>query len=605
MGMFDFTPGDPTWEAVERRRKLAEALGMQAMGAAPTTFGGGLSAIGAALGGALAGRGADRMDARRAEMGDAAFEAALNGMPQDNTPLAAALGGAYSAPVSASVPPVQASALAPSGNPLRDGIVETAQAIGADPLDLATAISYETAGTFDPTKAGPTTQWGQHRGLIQFGEPQAKQYGVDWNDPIGSQLGANGAVANYFRDRGFKPGMSGMDLYSTINAGSPGRYSASDANNGGAPGDVRDKWQNQMAPHREKAMSLLGGDYQPAASSPAQTGFAPMSMPAPPPVNVALIRAMNNPYMTPEQKQILGGIYAQQQAMQITPYQQAQLQMEQQKMAFGTRPEAVKGLEIGGRLVNPQTGEVMADFSGGAPEFRQASPEEAAAYGAAGGQFGPDGRFYPVNPPSGFAVETGPDGQVRVVQGAGAQGAAGKPFTEGQSKDIVFATRAKGALEAFEPYAEALTSRGERIAEGVPLGLGRGMQTPEFQMAKNAGDEFMQAILRKDTGAAITADEQALYGTTYLPQPGDGPEVLEYKRAARQRAVAAIEAGMSPAQIVAQEMALAPTAAPAAPTSAPSAPSRDFKAIPRVELLAIDPETLSDADLDAYLEALE
>lgn len=346
MGMFDFTPGDPTWEAVERRRKLAEALGMQAMGAAPTTFGGGLSAIGAALGGALANRGAERMDARRAELGDAAFEAALGGIPQDNSPLAAALGGAYGAPVSTSVPPVQATALAPSGNPLRDGIVETAQAIGADPLDLATAISYETAGTFDPTKAGPTTQWGQHRGLIQFGEPQAKQYGVDWSDPIGSQLGANGAIANYFRDRGFKPGMSGLDLYSTINAGSPGRYSASDANNGGAPGTVADKWSQQMAPHREKAMSLLGGDYQPAAPSAAAPAMAPMALPAPPPVNVALIRAMNNPHMTPEQKQILGGIYQQQMAMQITPYQQAQLAMAQQQMAWEQQkammPEPVK-----------------------------------------------------------------------------------------------------------------------------------------------------------------------------------------------------------------------------------------------------------------------
>lgn len=142
---------------------------------------------------------------------------------------------------------------------LRDGIIATARAIGADPLDLATAISYETAGTFDPTKRGPTTQWGQHRGLIQFGEPQARRFGVDWSDPVGSQLGPNGAVANYFRASGFKPGMSGLDLYSTINAGAPGRYKASDANNGGAPGNVRDKWERQMGGHRAKARALLGG----------------------------------------------------------------------------------------------------------------------------------------------------------------------------------------------------------------------------------------------------------------------------------------------------------------------------------------------------------
>jgi hypothetical protein len=140
---------------------------------------------------------------------------------------------------------------------LRRLIVETAGAIGANPLDLATAISYETGGTFDPLQKGPRTQHGQHRGLIQFGEPQARQHGVDWNDPLNSQLGADGAVAKYFKASGFKPGMSGLDLYSTINAGSPGRYGASDANNGGAPGDVRDKWQNQMSAHRAKAERLL------------------------------------------------------------------------------------------------------------------------------------------------------------------------------------------------------------------------------------------------------------------------------------------------------------------------------------------------------------
>lgn len=141
---------------------------------------------------------------------------------------------------------------------LAAGIIETANALGMDPLDLATIISYETAGTFDPTKAGPTTQWGQHRGLIQWGEPQAREYGVDWSDPVGSQLGADGAIVRYYQSRGWQPGMGILDAYSIVNAGSPGRYNASDANNGGAPGTVRDKVQDQFGPHREAAMRLLG-----------------------------------------------------------------------------------------------------------------------------------------------------------------------------------------------------------------------------------------------------------------------------------------------------------------------------------------------------------
>lgn len=160
---------------------------------------------------------------------------------------------------------------------LRQQIIETAKALGISPVDLGTAISYETGGTFDPLKYGPTTQWGHHRGLIQFGEPQAKKYGVDWNDPLGSQLGANGAVAKYLRDTGVKPGMGMMDIYSAINAGGvgPDYYGRSDANNGGAPGTVADKVNNQMAAHREKAAQLLGGSFGAADGPKGQESYAP------------------------------------------------------------------------------------------------------------------------------------------------------------------------------------------------------------------------------------------------------------------------------------------------------------------------------------------
>lgn len=166
---------------------------------------------------------------------------------------------------------------------LRAGIIETANALGIDPVDLATAISYETAGTFDPTKRGPTTQWGQHRGLIQFGEPQARQYGVDWNDPIGSQLGPDGAVADYLRATGVQPGMGLLDIYSAINAGGVGRYGASDANNGGAPGTVADKVRDQMAGHRQNALALLGvAGGGPNVATGYRQGAGPVSPPTAP-----------------------------------------------------------------------------------------------------------------------------------------------------------------------------------------------------------------------------------------------------------------------------------------------------------------------------------
>jgi len=143
-----------------------------------------------------------------------------------------------------------------AGNDLVEAIRASASRLGVDPVDLGTVISYETAGTFDPWKAGPRTQWGQHRGLIQWGEPQRQKYGVHQGMPVGQQLQA---AERYLADAGFKPGMGLLDMYSAINAGRVGRYNASDANNGGAPGTVRDKVTQQMGPHRAKAAALLGG----------------------------------------------------------------------------------------------------------------------------------------------------------------------------------------------------------------------------------------------------------------------------------------------------------------------------------------------------------
>ena len=144
---------------------------------------------------------------------------------------------------------------------LRDGILATAQELQINPLDLATVISFETGGTFDPMQLGPTTQFGQHQGLIQFGEPQAAQFGADFSSELAalqSQLGPNGAIVNYLRGSGFENGMGIMDLYSTINAGGPGRYGASDAGNGGTWGTVADKVNQQMAGHLQNAERLLG-----------------------------------------------------------------------------------------------------------------------------------------------------------------------------------------------------------------------------------------------------------------------------------------------------------------------------------------------------------
>ena len=133
--------------------------------------------------------------------------------------------------------------------------VKLAEQMGVSAKDLLTAMSYETGGTFDPWKAGPTTQYGQHRGLIQWGEPQAAKYGVTGTSSISSQIEA---VGKYLADAGVKAGDGLLQIYAAINAGNAKNINASDANNGGAPGTVLDKVSGQMGDHQARADGLLG-----------------------------------------------------------------------------------------------------------------------------------------------------------------------------------------------------------------------------------------------------------------------------------------------------------------------------------------------------------
>jgi len=645
-------------EELVRARMLAEALlGPQRPA---QNVGEGLAVVGQAIRG-------------RREM-NAVNRASNAGAESAQSAIAKALGGAGAFPPGAPAPPsagVGPSAPStPYAGDLKSGIQSTAEALGIDPVDLGTAISYETAGTFDPAKRGPTTQWGQHKGLIQFGEPQAQKYGVDWKNPVGSQLGPDGAVAKYLRDTGVKPGMGLLDIYSAINAGGVGKYGASDANNGGAPGTVRDKVEQQMAAHRAKALALLGGGQvasndpsigvaqalappqqpapaqqaistalagpqtgQPAAQTPAgqrvvqqmtnpqsMTGGAPMPMigqppqqqaapPLPPPTNVQdrpvaaqppapdnlpvmaggnadaipkgqlpsiqdLMQAAQNPWLNDQQRGVVNMLLKQQMDRSDpnnqldAEYKRAQI--DALKAKPDQTPESVRALTIraqqaGLKEGSPEYQQFM--LSGGAPKAEN-KPSGIQEYEYAKSQGFP-GTFqdWEASKKGGMSLTVDPaTGQVSFQQGSNI-----KPMTEAQSKDTTFATRAAGALPLVDKYGDALTDLGGNLAGNAGV-LGNFLKSPEYQQAEQAGKEFLQAILRKDTGAAITAGETAEYGSVYLPRPGDSPELLAQKKASRTRALEALKAGMTPQAILAQEKANA-----ASGGAAPDAPKKRLK----------------------------
>lgn len=94
-------------------------------------------------------------------------------------------------------------------------IASEARRIGANPIDLARIISYETLGTFDPGIRGGSGN--RHEGLIQFGPAERRTYGVTRDQDFTSQLRS---ATRYLQDRGFQPGMGLAEMYSIVNAGS-------------------------------------------------------------------------------------------------------------------------------------------------------------------------------------------------------------------------------------------------------------------------------------------------------------------------------------------------------------------------------------------------
>lgn len=157
------------------------------------------------------------------------------------------------------------AAVAAAGAAPGDIIRQVAQQTGADPEQLATIISYESG--FDTGKWGGKDN--KYLGLIQFGPAEQVKYKIRPGMSFAEQMVA---VGQFIKDRGFKP--SGdpqtdmLNLYSTINAGSPGHFNASDGN-----GTVTQHVLRMQAANVGRARAILNGGA--GVTMPSSTGGPP------------------------------------------------------------------------------------------------------------------------------------------------------------------------------------------------------------------------------------------------------------------------------------------------------------------------------------------
>jgi hypothetical protein len=123
----------------------------------------------------------------------------------------------------------------------------------------------------------------------------------------------------------------------------------------------------------------------------------------------------------------------------------------------------------------------------------------------------------------------------------------GNKSTEAQSKDALYANRMFQAAKIIDDpkNTEAMKSLAERGAGSVPV-AGNYMVSKEFQMASQAQRDFINATLRRESGAVISEPEFSNAKQQYFPQPGDSKEVLAQKKRNRAEAIKGIAGGAGP-----------------------------------------------------------
>lgn len=164
---------------------------------------------------------------------------------------------------------------------------------------------------------------------------------------------------------------------------------------------------------------------------------------------------------------------------------------------------------------------VLAQRTKSTEQFRVATPEEAAQYGAEAGQFDSQGRFYPTQ-------------QVQKTQ----------QLTGGEQKATGFFNRAYQSQIILNDLENQGTSIRNYFAGNIPFG--NFLRTSEGQRYDQAKRDFINAILRQESGAVIGVDEFENAEKQYFPQPGDTADVIAQKRRNREAAIAGLKVASGP-----------------------------------------------------------
>lgn len=154
------------------------------------------------------------------------------------------------------------------------------------------------------------------------------------------------------------------------------------------------------------------------------------------------------------------------------------------------------------------------------------------------------------NPEDGSMMFMTPQGLIRQPanggQGNGANTLTGpKKPTDTEYVTGTYADRMTNSGKIIDNLEAAGTSLQDSMANGMPFG--NYMISGDYQKFDQAQRDFVNAVLRRESGAVISPEEFDNARKQYLPQPGDTPEVLKQKRLNRQIAIDGMRRASGPA----------------------------------------------------------
>jgi len=324
--------------------------------------------------------------------------------------------------------------------------------------------------------------------------------------------------------------------------------------------DMAKRLREQGVQETQRLMNLIGGRPEIAGTPdiPTETYETVRGTPAQPAIEanprLALAEALN--MQSPQARALLPQI-ATEAFKKPEAFTLPEGSIRFQTMPDGTVRQVATGGEkprapvsVGNYLIDPATGKVIFQ----APEKPTAGQVVERDDGT-------------------FLIDTR-TGQARPVMGQGGQPlmGGGKPLTETQSNAVAFGARALEANRiATDLEKKGVTNIGKTrtiigaALSGAPFVGDKLEQTaisafnplPEFlggpsgeqQQTAQARRNFISAVLRKESGAAISIKEFADEEKKYFPEIGDLPEQIKQKQEARKLAIEALKAQAGPSGV--------------------------------------------------------